>query len=269
MAVLVSLSIIVGTLFVGDFLRNWLSKFKSSLLTKLILDSILTIELVTAALEFGVIFQHFGILWWTAGLFMNCVYQITRWSGLTPPSPYVHLLEWIQGKQSLIELLIRVSTLMAVGLLTYKFYVTKLWDYGLSELHLRRSVETSLDSCVTPWGDVPLVSAFTAEFIGTCFLVIVLQLVADNPTLANNDPKYSTMINATIICVAIHSALSLSGGMYNPMLATVLFGGCKGHEWTDHVLIYWIGSTFGALVASSIYPTIQKRIYPEDEKKMK
>ena len=53
------------------------------------------------------------------------------------------------------------------------------------------------------------------------------------------------------------------------MLATVLFGGCKGHEWTDHVLIYWIGSTFGALVASSIYPTIQKRIYPEDEKKMK
>ena len=43
--------------------------------------------------------------------------------------------------------------------------------------------------------------------------VIVLQLVADNPTLANNDPKYSTMINATIICVAIHSALSLSGNI--------------------------------------------------------
>ena len=41
--------------------------------------------------------------------------------------------------------------------------------------------------------------------------VIVLQLVADNPTLANNDPKYSTIINATIICVAIHSALSYSG----------------------------------------------------------
>ena len=57
--------------------------------------------------------------------------------------------------------------------------------------------------------------------------------------------------------------------MYNPMLATVLFGGCKGHEWTDHVLIYWIGSTFGALVASYIYPTIQKRIYSDEEKKMK
>ena len=44
--------------------------------------------------------------------------------------------------------------------------------------------------------------------------VIVLQLVADNPTLATNDPKYSTMINATIICVAIHSALSLSGNIF-------------------------------------------------------
>ena len=95
----------VGTLFVGDFIRNWLSKLQSSLVTKLILDTILTVELVTAALEFGVIFQHFGILWWTAGLFMNCVYQITRWSGLTPPSPYVHLLEWIQGKQVIRETL--------------------------------------------------------------------------------------------------------------------------------------------------------------------
>ena len=49
--------------------------------------------------------------------------------------------------------------------------------------------------------------------------VIVLQLVADNPTLANNDPKYSTIINATIICVAIHSALSYSGNInFNSIL---------------------------------------------------
>lgn len=178
MAVLVSLCIIAGTLLLGDLLRNRLSRGdQNSLVTKLILDAILTIELCTAALEFGVIFQHFGIMWWTAGLFMNCVYQITRWSGLTPPTPYVHLLEWIQGKQSFIELLIRVSALMAVGLLTYKFYVAKLWDYGLSELHLRRSFETSLDSCVTPWGGVPFLSAFAAEFIGTCFLVsVTIQL---------------------------------------------------------------------------------------------
>ena len=55
------------------------------------------------------------------------------------------------------------------------------------------------------------------------------------------------------------------------MLATVLFGGCKGHDWTDHVLIYWIGSTFGALFAAYIYPTVQKRTYPgmvTEDKKM-
>ena len=172
MAVLVSLGIIIGTLLIGDIIRNWLLKRDSqSLLTKLIFDAILTIELCTAALEFGVIFQHFGIYWWTAGLFMNSVYQSTRWVGLTPPAPYVHLLEWIEGKQTFFELILRVSTLMTVGLLTYNFYVSKLWDYGLSDLHLRRSFETSLNSCQTPWAVVPFSYAFGAEFIGTAFLV--------------------------------------------------------------------------------------------------
>ena len=177
MAVLVSLSIIGGTLLVGDLVRNQLLKQNSqNLVTKLIFDGILTIELCTVSLEFGVIFQYFGIYWWTAGLFMNCVYQMTRWAGLTPPSPYVHLLEWIEGKQTLPELILRVSTLMAVGLLTYNFYVAKLWDYGFSDLHFKRSFETSSDSCQTPWGGLPLTHSFAAEFIGTSFLVRIYSL---------------------------------------------------------------------------------------------
>ena len=93
--------------------------------------------------------------------------------------------------------------------------------------------------------------------------------MADNPTLANNDPKYSTIISAIVVCFAIHSALTVSGGMYNPMLATVLFGGCKGHEWTDHFLVYWIGATFGALFGSFLYPLIYAKMYAMNEETTK
>ena len=33
----------------------------------------------------------------------------------------------------------------------------------------------------------------------------------------------------------IHGALSTTGGMFNPMLATVLVSGCKGHDLLDHI----------------------------------
>ena len=94
-------------------------------------------------------------------------------------------------------------------------------------------------------------------------------MVADNPTLANNDPKYSTIINAIFVCFAIHSALMYSGGVYNPMLATVLLGGCKGHDWTDHFLIYWIGSTAGALFGAFLYPLIHAKMYAITEETTK
>ena len=36
----------------------------------------------------------------------------------------------------------------------------------------------------------------------------------------------------------IHGALSTTGGMFNPMLATVLVSGCKGHDLLDHISKY-------------------------------
>ena len=52
--------------------------------------------------------------------------------------------------------------------------------------------------------------------------------------------------------------------MFNPMLATVLLSGCKGHNFLDHILIYWIGSISGALLSYKIYPVLKSKIYAGD-----
>ena len=41
--------------------------------------------------------------------------------------------------------------------------------------------------------------------------------------------------------------------MFNPMLASVLLGGCKGNTILEHITIYWVGATVGALGAFFIY----------------
>ena len=95
------------------------------------------------------------------------------------------------------------------------------------------------------------------------FQGVVIQLVFDNPTLANNDPIYGILTIATIVTGVVHAALRISGGFFNPMLATALFGGCLGHTVFEHFFIYWIGSTLGAVFGMYFYPSLKKKIYPE------
>jgi hypothetical protein len=109
MAVLVSIGIIVITLLICDYIRNLIvikCRGEFNLAQKIILDGILAIELCGPALELGVIFQHYGIAVWTIGLYFNCFYQLIRWRNLSPPSPYAHVIGWLSGQMSALEMVI-------------------------------------------------------------------------------------------------------------------------------------------------------------------
>ena len=57
--------------------------------------------------------------------------------------------------------------------------------------------------------------------------------------------------------------------MFNPMLATVLLGGCKGNSTVEHVTIYWIGASLGAILAYFMFPKVKQMVYPSSEKTIK
>lgn len=177
MAVLVSLAIIVVTLAGCDFIRNKIaSNNDNSLLRKLLLDAILTTELCVPALEFGVIFQHYGIAVWTLGLYANCMYQLFRWRGLTSPAPYAHLLDWLSGTKPIVEVAIRSAFLLFFGLITHRLFMATIWSWEMSDLHQGRHLATSAGVCVYPWHNVPVLQSVMAEFLGTLFLVIFQKL---------------------------------------------------------------------------------------------
>lgn len=60
----------------------------------------------------------------------------------------------------------------------------------------------------------------------------------------------------------IFSAFHFSGGYFNPALATSLKYGCKGNNALEHMVVYWLGATTGAIASVFIYRTqpIQKII---------
>ena len=132
--ILVSASIILGTLFTGDLVRNLIVNPKlsdDSLIKKILLDSILALELCASSFEIGVIFQHYGMVAWTFCVFFSTFYQLSRWRGLAMPSTNTHILDCLSGKASLMEGLIRNVILVSVGLLAHRYVLTYVHNRSL------------------------------------------------------------------------------------------------------------------------------------------
>lgn len=53
-------------------------------------------------------------------------------------------------------------------------------------------------------------------------------------------------------------AFDYSGGYYNPVLATSLKFGCRGHSHVEHFLVYWVGASAGAVASVYVYPMIKR-----------
>merc|ERR1719228_2312939 len=52
--------------------------------------------------------------------------------------------------------------------------------------------------------------------------------------------------------------MNISGAMYNPTLASLLVGGCKGFSTGQHLLVYWVTPLIGAALGSSLYYSVTR-----------
>merc|ERR1711979_101911 len=69
--------------------------------------------------------------------------------------------------------------------------------------------------------------------------------------ISMKEPQHATAIDSFIATSMVCAAFSTSGGYLNPILATGLKFGCRGHTPMEFFVVYWIGSSLGAI--SSIY----------------
>jgi hypothetical protein len=179
------------------------------------------------------------------------------------PAPQVHVVDALCGRRSVSEAAIRIVVLLAAGLITFRL-MSAVWRLELSAFHVGRP--TALSTCSTPWGHVPTHVSALAEFVGSFVIGIAPRLWLESPRARQMHPVPVVMIVSAMVVGTILPAFSVSGGMYNPMLASVLFGGCSGHSMAQHVLIYWLGATAGAVAAHCAFPTVRAVVLGTPEK---
>ena len=119
---LLSLVLVGLTFFLSDFLRRYVhTKLSSSHAKTYLVDFLLVLELCTGSFELGVIFEQYGIVAWSAGLYAVCVYQCIRWRGFGAPSPIKDATSLLDGSQSAADSLKRIGFLILSGLISYRF----------------------------------------------------------------------------------------------------------------------------------------------------
>merc|ERR1719400_1083216 len=119
--------------------------------------------------------------------------------------------------------------------------------------------------CHLPWRNLHLLQAMGCELVGT----FLPSLIIDNQTLANNDSSRvwrGVLVAVTVLTVVI-SGMETSGAMYNPTLASLLVGGCKGFSTGQHLLVYWITPLVGAAFASVLQQYINRPSVGSQKKK--
>jgi hypothetical protein len=283
MSLLVSFVIVATTFMVSHNLKRLFcrsaDRSKPSLGLSLILDFVTSVEFIVATFELGIVLEHYGLAVWCPCLFVCIAYQVTHWKDFSFPTPSDRLVELISGKVGVVEAALRTATLLLTGkkdanscrcinddesfsgLFSFRL-VGLLWALEMSSHHSGRYDSLTTATCAFPFKDVSTASAMAAETIGSFSLGVGIPLIAENPTLSNNEPLITVAVISGFILTTILCALHISGGMFNPMLATVLFGGCEGHSMAEHVAVYWGGGMLGAAAAHLLYPTIRKAVYP-------
>ncbi|MCL4149741.1 UNVERIFIED_CONTAM: hypothetical protein GTU68_060089 [Idotea baltica] len=96
---------------------------------------------------------------------------------------------------------------------------------------------------------VPVMFGFLVECLLTCFCRLFSR------SLGELEPKFASTIDSFFGTTMVVLAFNYSGGYFNPVLATGLKWGCKGHSNAEHIIVYWAGSILGSMMSIKLWNT--------------
>ncbi|XP_063229055.1 aquaporin-11-like [Bacillus rossius redtenbacheri] len=217
-----------------------------SLLRALLLEALVAAELCAVASELAIVAGNYGVPVFAALLCLLIVWWSAQW-GDASACPYTHLEDVVEGRQDLGQAVLKIWAELAGGVLVFRF-VQLLWSLELTENHRGRAfAECSADL------QVSALYGALVEGAATCLSRLTSRAIYDL------QPRFGTAIGSVIGTSLVVAALNHSGGYFNPMLATVLKYGCRGHSAWEHVLVYWVGASAGSIASVFLYrlPAVQ------------
>jgi len=246
-----SIAIIIGHAFAFHLVRKALrSTDLSDTYKDFLLAGLSSYELGCMALEQGVLMERAGFGIWAVSLFLVVVWQVVN---SLSPNPISHLLKG-SGQGIACALF-----MLCCSLLSYR-HMSSVWSLELVSQHKGRAMALSSGVCHLPWRNLHLLQVMACELVGTFLLCLLPSIIIENQTLANNDSSrvWRGVLVAGTVLTVVTGGMETSGAMYNPTLASLLVGGCKGFSTGQHLLVYWITPLVGAACASVLQQYITR-----------
>jgi len=233
---LASVAIIVLQLAISHVFRVQAKAVLSGLLRDTALELIASAEMCSACFELIIVTDNYGWPAYAVLLFLMTIWWGHSWGEATACS-YSTLEDYIQTDLSLTVMLAKILAQITGAIVSFR-WVKQLWLLELTAEHVGRGVE-ECDADLK----VPIMWGFLIEMVLTAACRIFSR------TLSEFDVKYASSIDSFFATTMVILAFDHSGGYFNPVLATGLKWGCRGHTAAEHVAVYWAGSVIGALVA--------------------
>ncbi|KAI2798176.1 hypothetical protein RDWZM_001920 [Blomia tropicalis] len=214
---------------------NHLAPNKVNLLLNEIIS---TIELCADCAELGVVWEVHGNFGLSIALFLLCVWwsKVFGDAEACPCGPVEEC--FIIGRSITSDDILHKLIGQLIGAyLTWK-YTTSIWCFHLSEQH--HSLHTS--HCQATLFVSPIYGAAIEGIITFISRIVALES-------ENWNSSISIGANSLVTVLLVLFALNTTGGYFNPIMASALTFGCEGNTMTEHLMVYWIGSLIGGLIA--------------------
>jgi len=254
----VSTAYVLLTCFLAEALRKLVSAYVPNGLAKsAMLEAIAGAELCGTGFELIIIADHYGWQVYSVYLFALTIWFGQAWDrGVegedAAACPYLHFERVVEKTMTPLEVAVRTVGATIGGIAVFK-YVQFLWTLEMAETHIGRSHGHAFEKCSADL-QVTVLTGAVIEGVATLLCRLTSKYLSD---LA---PKYGAAIDSFVGTSLVVAAFDLSGGYYNPVLATGLKMGCKGHTNIEFLIVYWIGASLGAIASIFVYPLLKNAL---------
>lgn len=255
--------------FINSLLLPWLLKLTlqnrkqqkrqnqstiNSLIGLFINELISTCELCADCAELNVVYDRHGSIAYGLGLgLLTYLWYETFGDAHTTPGymledTLIHGYQFVSSAPNCVRL---VAQLMAVPM-AWRF-ASFYWKYQLLKEHTQIiSIEHECHSSLATSTIFGAMIEFICSLMTRC-LELTSQVWVKNKKMSSQTSSLLCSFVSTLLVVL---ALDLSGGYFNPILAASLEFGCKGIDFGQHLIVFWLGPLFGHLVARLLFENI-------------
>ncbi|KAJ3645834.1 hypothetical protein Zmor_023461 [Zophobas morio] len=239
--IIISTTYIIIALFLAALTRKIINAiFSDSIFKRMVLEFVATLELCAACFELIIVADNWGIWAYALYLCLLTIWWGKNWENATA-CPYSHVEEILEGFQDVSYAALLIFSQILGAIVTFR-YVQILWAMELVETHRSKAFE----DCVADL-QVHMLLGALIEAAGTCACRITSRFLSETGT------KFGNVLDAFFSTMMVVMAFNLSGGYYNPALATSLKLGCEGNTFVEHLVVYWLGATIGSVISVIIF----------------